>query len=168
MAEPAAALDRHRAALALARQTGDRYEQARAHDGLARALGDAGRPEADEHRQQALAGYAALGVPPADPVHCQRAGAAVHQDLGGDIGRRRGRRPAEGRGGPRVESTHCRQCCERSRRTGCPATIEPFQVAVTWVASGKVQNAVQPLTVVAVLLVMASSAEKPPVHGITV
>ena len=41
-------------------------------------------------------------------------------------------------------------------------------LAVTWVASGKVQNAVQPLTVVAVLLVMASSAEKPPVHAMTV
>jgi len=51
---------------------------------------------------------------------------------------------------------------------GLPCTIEPFQVAVTWVALGKVQNAVQPLTVVAVLLVMASSAEKPPVHEITV
>ena len=69
MAEPGAALTRHRAALALASRTGDRYEQARARDGMAHALCDTGQPEAAyEHWRRALAIYSALGVPEADHV----------------------------------------------------------------------------------------------------
>ncbi|GLY04018.1 tetratricopeptide repeat protein [Actinoplanes sp. NBRC 101535] len=62
--QPADGRDHHRAALALATGTGDRYETARAHAGLARAaeaLGDPGA--AEHHREQARSGYAAIGAP---------------------------------------------------------------------------------------------------------
>jgi tetratricopeptide (TPR) repeat protein len=54
----------HQAALALASRIGERYEQARAHDGLARsyrATGDHGR--ARHHWGDALALLTALGAP---------------------------------------------------------------------------------------------------------
>ncbi len=63
-------------ALDLASQVGDRYEQARAHHGLGRAYDTAGDPgEACHHWQQALSTYARLGVPEADLVRAQLAGA---------------------------------------------------------------------------------------------
>ncbi|HEY3733005.1 MAG TPA: tetratricopeptide repeat protein [Streptosporangiaceae bacterium] len=64
----------HASALALARQTGDRYQQARAHRGLARAcppaaVSGAGQPYAGQpgpgHDQLALEIYTSLGVPEA-------------------------------------------------------------------------------------------------------
>jgi len=70
------ARDRHADALALATRADDRYEQARAHRGLARAClaaGDAG--QAGRHWRQALAGYAALGIPEADQVRAEIAAA---------------------------------------------------------------------------------------------
>ncbi|PZS31365.1 MAG: hypothetical protein DLM58_11840 [Pseudonocardiales bacterium] len=51
----------YRDALALCAQTGDRYEQARAHLGLAAALGDTS--EAHEHQRAAQADFKALGLP---------------------------------------------------------------------------------------------------------
>lgn len=65
----AQALTSHQAALALASQTGDRYEQARAHHGLARACHATGQHDAErEHWEQALAGYTSLSVPEADEL----------------------------------------------------------------------------------------------------
>ena len=67
---------RHADALALAIRADDRYEQARAHRGLARAClaaGDAG--QAASHWRQALAGYAALGIPEAEQVRAEIAAA---------------------------------------------------------------------------------------------
>ncbi|MGQ0839868.1 ATP-binding protein [Actinokineospora sp.] len=58
------AAGRHRQANDLAADIGDRLQAARAHEGLsdcARVLGDPGR--ADEHRAQAAATYAEIGVP---------------------------------------------------------------------------------------------------------
>jgi tetratricopeptide (TPR) repeat protein len=54
----------YREALELAESTGDRFERARAHLGLARALD--GSSEASEHSRAAEAGFAELGlaVPP--------------------------------------------------------------------------------------------------------
>jgi tetratricopeptide (TPR) repeat protein len=60
------ALRAYRRALAKASHTGNRYQQARAHDGIARAsaAGEAaGGETARPHREQALALYADLGVP---------------------------------------------------------------------------------------------------------
>jgi tetratricopeptide (TPR) repeat protein len=56
------AVDQHREALALARASGSRYEQARAHEGIARASGDT------DHLHRALAIYTELGVPEADEL----------------------------------------------------------------------------------------------------
>ena len=73
--EPGAALDRHQSALAIASEVGDRYEQAAAHHGLAQAHLELGRvDDARRHREQALAGFTALGVPEAEDV---RAGSSL-------------------------------------------------------------------------------------------
>lgn len=53
--------ERHADALAPAREIGDRQEEARAHDRLARTLGDP--VAAWEHRERAVAIYADLDVP---------------------------------------------------------------------------------------------------------
>ncbi|WP_336211676.1 AfsR/SARP family transcriptional regulator [Nonomuraea sp. LPB2021202275-12-8] len=67
--DPAQAIEEHTAALALADLTGARPEQARAHDGLARAHLALGRPEqACEHGRLALGLYGELGVPEAEEV----------------------------------------------------------------------------------------------------
>lgn len=66
---PAEARNRHNAALTLATTTGDRYEQARAHAGLAeaaRALGS--QHEVTVHLEQALALYESIGVPEAGDI----------------------------------------------------------------------------------------------------
>jgi hypothetical protein len=72
----------HAAALALASQSGDRYEQARALDGLARSYHAAGDPgRADRHWRRALARYTDLGLLEADDVRGRLtalAGAAFH------------------------------------------------------------------------------------------
>ncbi|MFI6299090.1 tetratricopeptide repeat protein [Nonomuraea sp. NPDC050790] len=67
--DPARAVEEHTAALALADASRNRPEQARAHDGLARAhlkLGHSG--QAREHGRLALDLYGELGVPEADDV----------------------------------------------------------------------------------------------------
>ncbi|WP_214410866.1 AfsR/SARP family transcriptional regulator [Sphaerisporangium fuscum] len=67
--DPARAVEEHTAALTLAGLTRNRPEQARAHDGLARAHLALGRPEqAREHGRAALGLYGELGVPEADEV----------------------------------------------------------------------------------------------------
>ncbi|MGR6919467.1 AfsR/SARP family transcriptional regulator [[Actinomadura] parvosata] len=67
--DPARAIEEHTAALTLADRTRNRPEQARAHDGLARAHLALGHPEqAVEHGRLALALYADLGVPEADEL----------------------------------------------------------------------------------------------------
>ena len=69
MAQRGPALASFRAALALATQAGDRFEQARALDGIARVLATAGRrDQARDHWQRALAIFSDLGVPEADRV----------------------------------------------------------------------------------------------------
>jgi tetratricopeptide (TPR) repeat protein len=73
--QPDHARIQHDMALTLADQAGDRYEQARAHDGLAHthhATGDI--EQAHQHWQQALAIYFELGTPEADEVHAHLAG----------------------------------------------------------------------------------------------
>jgi tetratricopeptide (TPR) repeat protein len=67
--DPARAVEEHTAALALANLTRDRPEQARAHDGLARAHLALGHSEqACEHGRLALSLYGELGVPEAEEV----------------------------------------------------------------------------------------------------
>ncbi len=67
--DPARAVEEHAAALALADLTRNRPEQARAHDGLARAHLALGHPEqACEHGRLALGLYGELGVPEAEEV----------------------------------------------------------------------------------------------------
>jgi tetratricopeptide (TPR) repeat protein len=64
------------AALGLASEIGDRLQQARAHDGLARTyqvMSD--RDHARRHWEAALALYRGLGVPDADKVAAQLAAA---------------------------------------------------------------------------------------------
>lgn len=55
----------HRTALALATRTGNPYEQARAHVGIAQALYRTDPGGAQRHRDQALALSTELGVPEA-------------------------------------------------------------------------------------------------------
>jgi len=64
LASQGPALDCHTTALTLARQTGDRYQQARACHGLGDACHAAGQPgQARQHWQQARDLYVALGIP---------------------------------------------------------------------------------------------------------
>ncbi len=59
----------HTAALALATQIGDRYQQARAHNDLAHSHHTTGDPDqARHHWRHALALYTDLSVPDADDV----------------------------------------------------------------------------------------------------
>ncbi|WP_307798553.1 tetratricopeptide repeat protein [Actinoplanes flavus] len=66
---PADGRERHLAALTLATGTGDRYESARAHAGLARAAEMLGDPDtAEQHRNQAWTGYTEIGAPEAEDI----------------------------------------------------------------------------------------------------
>ena len=79
------ALIQHTAALTLATQISDRYEQARAHNGLAHAHHTTGDlDQARHHWRHALALYTDLGVPDADdiPAHLT----ALDQATGDDNG----------------------------------------------------------------------------------
>ena len=71
------------AALELASQTDNGYEQARAHHGLARAYQSSEQPgRARHHWQRAFAEFTRLGTPEADQVQAQiaEAHAAIHPD----------------------------------------------------------------------------------------
>ena len=69
---PGQARAQHHDALTLACQMGDRYEQARAHDGLGRSWHASGdHAQARYHWQQALALYTDMGVPEAGPVRAR-------------------------------------------------------------------------------------------------
>jgi tetratricopeptide (TPR) repeat protein len=74
---PAEALTEHSAALGLAAEAGERYEQARAHQGLAAAYHASGDLAAAlVHWRQALRRYARLGSPEADEVRARLAAAS--------------------------------------------------------------------------------------------
>jgi hypothetical protein len=76
---PADARAQHGAALKLAGQIGEVYEQARAHDGLARAYHAVGNSvRARHHWRHALAYYVDLGAPEAGQVRAQLAAADNH------------------------------------------------------------------------------------------
>jgi hypothetical protein len=73
--QAARAVARYTAALGLASRIGDQYEQARAHDGLARghhAVGEA--DQARRHWQRALALFSRLGTPEAGELRSQLIG----------------------------------------------------------------------------------------------
>ncbi|BCJ33998.1 hypothetical protein Athai_15010 [Actinocatenispora thailandica] len=77
MGDLAGAVADHDTALTLAREISYRPEQARAHDGLARAHRDLGHLDiARDHAQQALDLYATLDVPEANEIR------ALLADLG--------------------------------------------------------------------------------------
>ena len=79
---PADAHVLHAAALGITNDSGERYEQARSHRGLARSYHAEGDPGlASHHWQQALALYAALGVPEADQIRAQLSDADHHARL---------------------------------------------------------------------------------------
>ncbi|WP_226874530.1 AfsR/SARP family transcriptional regulator [Microbispora sitophila] len=83
--DPARAIEEHTAALALADLTRNRPEQARAHDGLARAHLALGHAEqAGEHGRLALGLYGELGVPEAEKVRdfLESAGASAAPPAG--------------------------------------------------------------------------------------
>jgi tetratricopeptide (TPR) repeat protein len=68
------ALTRHTDALLAATKAGDRYEQARAHDGIAAAHHTTGNVDlAHQHWQHALTLYASLEVPEAQTVQAELA-----------------------------------------------------------------------------------------------
>jgi hypothetical protein len=74
------------AALALAGQLGEAYEQARAHHGLAAALHSAGDVSlARHHRSCALELYSALGAPEADAIRAEldQPSLSSHEELAG-------------------------------------------------------------------------------------
>jgi hypothetical protein len=74
MGQPGGARTQHAAALAVTSQTGDKYEQAGAHAGLARGLDAVGESaQADDHWRQALALYASLGALEADQIRARLA-----------------------------------------------------------------------------------------------
>ncbi|MGW0073428.1 hypothetical protein ACWDUI_38965, partial [Streptosporangium sandarakinum] len=89
--DPARAVEEHTTALALACLTRNRPEQARAHDGLARAHLALGHPaRAREHGRLALGLYGELRVPEAEEVRAflehagelqEHAGEPVRQDV---------------------------------------------------------------------------------------
>lgn len=89
--DPARAVEEHTTALALACLTRNRPEQARAHDGLARAHLTLGHPaRAREHGRLALGLYGELRVPEAEEVRAfleragelpEHAGEPVRQDV---------------------------------------------------------------------------------------
>jgi hypothetical protein len=69
LGEPAAAVEQHAAAAALAVHTGDRDEQARAHHGTGHGYQQFGDPaRAQEELHRALILYRELGLPQADQV----------------------------------------------------------------------------------------------------
>jgi tetratricopeptide (TPR) repeat protein len=70
---PTDARIQHTLALGLASRTGRRFEQARAHDGLARAWQALGDSRACRHWQQALDLYVSLGSPAAEEIRTQLA-----------------------------------------------------------------------------------------------
>ncbi|MGI5159339.1 BTAD domain-containing putative transcriptional regulator [Microbispora sp. CA-102843] len=83
--DPARAVEEHTAALTLADLTRNRPEQARAHDGLARAHLALGHAEqAGEHGRLALGLYGELGVPEAEKVRdfLERAGESAAPPAG--------------------------------------------------------------------------------------
>jgi len=68
------ALRMYQQALAITSRTGNRYQQARAHHGIARALSALGDGTAAvPHWERAMAGYTELGVPEADEVRARLA-----------------------------------------------------------------------------------------------
>lgn len=77
----------HAAALRLASEVGEPREQARSHDGLARAYhADADLPLARHHWQEALTLFAAIGAPDADDVRARLAAAGAGAGRGGNSG----------------------------------------------------------------------------------
>jgi tetratricopeptide (TPR) repeat protein len=71
---PGLARAQHQAALGPAVQADDRYERARAHDGIARTFAATEPDQARIHWKTALTLYTDLGVPEADRVHAVLAG----------------------------------------------------------------------------------------------
>jgi len=72
--QPSRARTRHTTACDIASDIGDKYQQARAHDGLARAHHALARPgQARDHWAEALALYTHLGTREADQVRAQLA-----------------------------------------------------------------------------------------------
>ena len=70
----------HAAVLSVTTQNGEKYEQARAHNGLAHAYHAAGDPgQARRHWKEALTLYIILGAPETDQV---RAHLAITDDQG--------------------------------------------------------------------------------------
>ena len=66
------ARQRYAAALTLAAEAADRYEQARAHDGLGCAYqAEGAMAQARRHWREALARYSDLGAPEADRVRAR-------------------------------------------------------------------------------------------------
>ncbi|GIE90180.1 AfsR/SARP family transcriptional regulator [Actinoplanes regularis] len=67
--QPERGREEHLRALTLATETGDRYEEGRAHAGLARVAEMLGDPEtADRHRTLAWSRYAEIGAPEAEEI----------------------------------------------------------------------------------------------------
>ncbi len=80
------ALARYQSAIGMARETGDRYEEAHALEGIGHVLCDSGQTElARQHWTQALETYTELDIPEAEPV---RRSLAALDDTGdtGQIG----------------------------------------------------------------------------------
>jgi tetratricopeptide (TPR) repeat protein len=70
-ARPGEAHIHYAAALATARQIGDKFERARSYHGLARAYQATGDSDQARHHWQALVLYTGLGTPEADQIRAQ-------------------------------------------------------------------------------------------------
>ena len=76
--DPDEARARYSDALGLAARAGEKYEQARAHHGLAGSYQQSGDTRrAHRHRREALTLYTELGAPEAEQVHAELAGHAA-------------------------------------------------------------------------------------------
>ena len=75
---PAEARTRYSEALSLAARAGEKYEQARAHQGLASSYQHSGDTRrAHRHLREALTRYTELGAPEAEQVHAELAADAA-------------------------------------------------------------------------------------------
>ena len=75
---PDEARTRYAEALSLAARAGEKYEQARAHHGLASSYQHSGDTRrAHRHWREALTLYTELGAPEAEQVHAELAGDAA-------------------------------------------------------------------------------------------
>ncbi len=127
--------------LGLASQIGNRYQQARAYDGLARACHAAGDPaQARQHWQQALALYTDLGVPEAGQVRARL-------DDPGRRAERPRRASSQGRNGRHSTTAAQISCAQEMTRKNTPYRaywVKCPKMTVKWIAAAPADSEARP------------------------